>query len=59
MRSASKDIKRISLELGGKSVYNFGDANLNLAIKNLIISFTFKFMSHVWVQVEYMWKKKY
>ena len=41
MRSASKDIKRISLELGGKNPFIiFGDANLNLAIKNLIISFT-------------------
>ena len=41
MRSASKDLKRVSLEMGGKNPFIiFDDANINKAVRNAITSFS-------------------
>jgi betaine-aldehyde dehydrogenase len=41
MKVASADLKRVSLELGGKNPFIvFNDANIDKAVKNCIVSFT-------------------
>lgn len=41
MRIASSDLKRVSLELGGKNPFIvFNDANINRAVENCVVSFT-------------------